>query len=227
MTIKCSRILTRAAIKLLDVSGTRWAPTELLGDLNAGLTWLAINKPEAVAQQEICGLYENTPKQSILEASDRAFQLINPMYNAEIEGPGIGPSVRTIEINELDNLDPDWVTATGDAVEFVAYDPRSPLDFFIYPSVTESDKALAMLVAVAPDEVTDANDDLPVPDVYEEVLYLFVMGSALNKNSKSGRGPAGLTYLEMASRAIGAKVASAARTISLDPDRAQQTGADV
>lgn len=219
-TIACSVILDRASRKLFDETKVRWMAPELLDDLNGGLSWLVLNKPDAftvIGNIELAeGALQSVPESGSL--------LLAVLENTGADGLVIGKAIRQIERNELDHNNPDWLTATGPAVLHYTFDKRAPRIFYIFPRPAGPWNVRAMWAATP--RVDNPDDLLPVDDIFETTLVYFVIGSALLKNSKSGDPAKAGSYLTMAANTIGARFQAQAAFSPVDPDVAAKTGQD-
>lgn len=232
MAITCEVIRDRVRNKLVDIepvdADRRWPDAQLLEDFNAALAWLMIHKPEAGTKFGNLALVAG-PRQTLPAVSSfggQPFQLLRLKENMGAAGTAIGRSIRHIERNELDNLDVDWPAATGAAVEHFTFDPDDKAACYIYPAITTLPWEVSAVWVETPAPVTSWTAPLPVLDLYQGALANYVMGSALTKHSKSGDANKGMAFLQMAEREIGIRQRTKRQITPIDPDVAQQTGAD-
>lgn len=223
-TIAISRITNRAAKTLFDETGVRWAPAELLDYYNAGKNALVGLKPDAFVKTQSFELALAETKQ-VLPVDGIAFRGLN--RNMGAAGTTPGRAIRVIEKNDLDHSRPDWPTQTtadittsaGNVLHYM-HDKQNPKVFFIWPRPTVA-WFVELVYSAHPADAAADTDILPLDDLYEEPLYLFVVGKALQKHSKSGDMSRANWYGAQFSGFLGLKSQGQFTFAALPPDQAQ------
>lgn len=200
-TIACSRILDRAAKTLLDETGVQWAPSELLDHLNSGINWIVTNKPDEGAVNASFQLAANETKQTIPAAG---FQFLDVVRNMGANGSTIGRAIYACRRTDLDHANADWHTVSAAAIQHFMHDTRDPRVFYVYPRPTSA-LYVQLVYAGVPATVGTAATTLPIADIYENPLHLWIVAHAYAKNSKRGDVSKWQAYLTMAANMIGAK----------------------
>ncbi len=157
---------------------------EMLPLANACVRAVCINKPSAHTLNASMVLATGA-KQAIPAGGT---QLANVEHNLGVDGVTDGRAISLVDRLTLTRIDPDWVTATGTAVQHYVHDQRDPKTFYVYPR-----PAGAWYVNIAyhavPAETIVANidtDTLPIDDLYDTPMHDFIVGYALLKNTKAG-----------------------------------------
>lgn len=164
-------ILTNARGALSDPDKERWTDARLLSLLSKAQIHFATKSR----------LFINTS------------QIVIQLNNADYELPGdafllirvVGPDGRIplISSYELDRKDPDWQTRTGERIENIVYDLKSPGKFKIFPVITqqpeaapyEFDSLYGVAVSLDTTECVEINDQYGVisdTDVFMAAQYI-------------------------------------------------------
>lgn len=201
-TIAASAITSRAQKILLDETGVTWSPAELLDYLNAGITTIVSNKPDA---------YTSTRPHLMVPGSKQslpanAVQIVDVVCNLGVNGTTRGRAIRQVERTSLDLEVPDWHGAVGPLVKHWVGDQRDPLTFWTYPTPTTAWN-VEVVVAEVPPRLAAIGETIPVSDVYESPLTHWVLAHAYAKNTKRGDLGKSQAYLALFASAIGAKTA--------------------
>ena len=163
-----SRVVTNLVRDALNDSAlVTWTDADLIKYLNNAVLAIVTIRPDASYVTESITLAAGT-RQS-LPANRR--RLIRVIRNASG-----GESIRKIDKDILDTLDPDWHQTTGSVVKEYAYNEKSPKEFWVYPGVTGSVDVDITCTSI-PATVSDLDaDDFPLDDSYspaavEHMLY--------------------------------------------------------
>lgn len=197
MALAASVVIDRAEKTLLDDTNVLWSAAELLDYLNAGISAIVASKPDVSVTTGNITLTASTPKQSLPAGG---IQLLDIIRNAASPYTAI----RQVERNHLNHIDPDWANTTGAVVKHYSYDKRNPKVFWVYPAPS-SGISIEAVYAVQPTRLTSASDTIPIDDLYENALYLFVLALAYAKNAKRGDLFKAQAYFAAFSNSIGVR----------------------
>ena len=180
-TILASKIIENAQIVLLDKSGVRWSPAELLGYLNEGQRALVGYKSNAYVVSRSVQLVAGT----IQSIPDDAVQLFDIVRNMGANGGTPGRAIRIAKREMLDAQVPNWHAATPSAeVRHYLYAEASPRQFMVYPpQPTVSPNYVYMTFGALPPAVA-LSEPIRVDDIYEMPLLDFVLYRAWMKDTE-------------------------------------------
>lgn len=191
-TVTAQAIINRARVTLLDDAslpgggGTTWdrpsLPGELFEHLQSALLAIAVLKPSAftltLAHRLVPGVRQAIP--------DTAHALVNITRNLGSDGLVPGRAITPVDMNHLSHSDPDWTTAPASAVvEHWMRDERETKAFYVYPPQPAQPSMIELIVGGTP-TIADPDDAIPIDDIYEQALYLFVLSHAYAKNAVRG-----------------------------------------
>lgn len=191
-TITGQTVINRARVTLLDDASqpgggaASWdrptLPAELFEHLKSGLRTIALLKPGSytlvLAHQLLPGIRQAIP--------DSAHAFIDARRNLGIDGSIMGPAITSTSMVHLDHEDPNWTLAPASAtVLHYMRDARETKTFYVYPPQTDPAAMIELIVAGTP-TMTAATDAIPLDDIYEQALYLFILAHAYAKNAKRG-----------------------------------------
>lgn len=182
-TIPVRHALWRISTLLTDTAPQfrRWTERELVQWLNDGQSAIVTYLPMACSRLDAIKLVPGT-QQSIAaiapanckpgdgstpSATIRGRQFLAPICNMGADGMTPGRTVRQVERDALDAIDPNWHTSTGGTVYDCAYSASTPKYFHVAPGVPATVNVWLRVAYTA--------DPLPIPDggaVGAEV-YLF------------------------------------------------------
>lgn len=195
-TLTVGAILDRAELTLLDEDNVRWDREELRGHYNAGVRMIVGFKPDAYVTTAVVTFAAGS--QQAIPDGGTAYRAL--LCNIASDGTTAGSAIFPCARADLDLSLPAWRLATGDEVEHVVFDPENPKVYHIYPST--SGKGLLTYGDTPTDSTLDA-DVLPIDDLYDAVLHDYVVGLALQKNSKSGNIARADWYANRVAQALG------------------------
>lgn len=191
-TITGQAIINRARTTLLDDASQpgggakTWdlaaLPTELFEHLKSGLRTIALLKPGSytltLVHQLVPGIRQAIP--------DTAHGFLDARRNLGLNGTTIGPAITSTSMVHLDHEDPNWPLAPASTtVQHVMRDARETKAFYVYPPQPTPAAMIELIVAGTP-TMTAAADAIPLDDIYEQALYLFLLAHAYAKNAKRG-----------------------------------------
>ena len=176
-------IINEAEDILQDTSNDHWTEAEHLQAVNNGMKEICIIKPDAYVVTEsvvlVAGVTQTLPT--------GGFQLMEITHNMGVS-PGTTPGkvIRLIERKTLDNIDPNWRSATASAiVDYYCHDERIPLKFMVSPPQPSSGQGyVEMSCAKAPTEIV-VGAVILIPDIYRGVLLDYLLYRAYSKDSDS------------------------------------------
>lgn len=182
--MQVSGITTPAAEILQDAGNVSWTIAQLIAWVNDAIRALALVKPDSTAVTATQQLTASQTKQVLSGASD--LRLIRLVRNMGANGTTIGRAIRLGDMNALDSFDPNWHTATPDAVvrEYM-FNAERPDEFWVYPPVHATTAVNVELIkSVLPTAVAATTDALPVDDIYGPPLIEWVCYRAFSRDSE-------------------------------------------
>jgi hypothetical protein len=126
--------ITRCGTLLQDSGNTRWSEAELVAWLNDAQRATVMLRPDANAVTVAITVdpYGNVnPPGQVILPSD-GIKWIDVICNERS-----GKSIKLIENEVLDAINPAWVNDFGGDVKYWMYDPRNPKVFYFYPKMQE------------------------------------------------------------------------------------------
>lgn len=183
-TVLASAILTKAARVLNDAGYDRWSAAELLDWLNAGQKEIVIVKPDANTVTKAVQLASGTRQTLGSGSTSDAVMLIRVNRNMGTGGATPGQVITPIAGEQLDAVSPDWHSETAQATaDHYVYDPRVPLQYWVYPPNTGTGYAELTYSAV-PTVIAASTNAITVPDIFENALLDYVLYRAFLKDSE-------------------------------------------
>jgi len=166
-----SYILNRVSEILQDVDRTFWTESFLVDCLNDILKEVVVYKPNAYTKTEVITPVAGT--RQTLPAGGTA--LIRVVCNMGTTGTNAGKSVRLVDQDQLDIVDPYWHGSTAKAeTNHFAVDRSEPSAYYISPPTTSQ---LKIVYALNPPTVT-AGSTVPLDDLYVPALIKGVLSMA-------------------------------------------------
>lgn len=213
MTTAAQSVIKKAAILLQDTAGIRWKAGELVGWLNDGQREVVMYRPDANARIATGTLAPGVRQDMSTMtgvANLKPAKLIDVVRN--VAATSAMNSIRQIERTILDNAVPGWTSADQsiDIVHFM-YDPRTPLQFLVYPPAL-SGALVEIVISAFPDDVTTPTGDdytavtgnIGVSDTYANALLDYVMFRAYLKDSEfTGDATRAVAHYQAFGNAIG------------------------
>jgi hypothetical protein len=197
-TLTGNAILARVQRKLLDETGQQWTTTELNADFGAALRFVIIRKPDAYTVTARHQLSEGV-RQSI---PTDALALIAVRANMGEDGITEGDAVTFADLEVMNRCEPAWRRhPQSNVVQNYLHDPRDPRVWYCYPPQQFPPHYVELTASTVP-AYTDFGTAIPVDDVYEEAIYLYLLGNAYLKNSKRGDATKATAYLAAAESAL-------------------------
>lgn len=221
-TIVVGAIIDEARATLIDVSGTpRWSRTaEMLVFANDAQKEIVIGKPDAGAKSAVfqlaAGASQTIPADGV--------QFMGVEHNLGVAGTTPGRATLIADRADLSGVDPQWMTATGAAVEHFIHDQRNPLGFYVYPRPTGA-WYVSLLYAAVPPTIPAANIDtaaIGVSDIYKPAIHDYIVARALLKNSRSGDVAKASFFFNKFYAQIGRKMQAQSQYQPLDADAAKR-----
>lgn len=203
-TILAKDVVAEVASILQDnnAASRRWPDGELLKYLNDGQREMAVWKPSLSTQITPIQLVAGT-KQDVPEG---VLEILRFTRNMGVDGATPGSVVTMCSMDDMDHADPDWHTATADAVVVnVMYDTEEDqLHFYVSPpQPAVSPSKLEAVQAISPAEATIngvnggvADSAITMDDIYKFALEAYMLYRAYSKERDYARDPvtAGINY---------------------------------
>lgn len=182
-------ILTDVSKALYDEDGTIWyngddegAQSELLAHLNSSIVDIVTLDPSAKTFNGVFVAVAG-PKQTL--PSD-AVAFLDLPYNLDSTGLVVGRSIRKTTIGSMEAYRPNWSASPPSAVtRNVAVDPEEPRTFYCWPPCLVGSKKQIKYSQV-PADLTALTDVYPLPDMYKDSSYAFILWRALMRKDENG-----------------------------------------
>lgn len=210
-TLVVGTIIDRARRTLLELNvgedsatDVRWDRTrELLPIFNASQRGICRHKPNAMTVNASFQLATGSKQTAPADCN----QFGGVEHNLGAAGSTPGRAVNLIDRVTLSRIDPDWMTATGAAVESFVYDQRDENTFYVYPRPSGTWYVNIQYYGIPADTTTGNidSDTISVDDIYDDVLHDLVVGYALMKNFKRGEPNKSVFYFNRAANELGIK----------------------
>jgi hypothetical protein len=214
-TVRVIDIIERAEDILLD-DGVRWPRLELQNWINEAYTAIILSRPDASSTSATYTCSEGT-RQNVSTAFPGALRLLDVIRN--VSATSLKKVIRLAPRAQLDDQIPDWHNKpTSVDLQYYVYDPRQPLDFFVYPPATTTAQ-LEILYTQIPgthaltesqlDPANSGTEVILLPDTYMTPIIDWVLYRAYSKDSEhpANEGRAG-AYYQAFTTSLGTKTAS-------------------
>ena len=188
-----SDIITRARNILQDESPARWLDAELLRWLSDALREVSAAVPESFSVTALHKVLANNLRQNLPSTDNRLFDITR---NMGALGATPGATIRLVDRQILDMIDPAWSLATGSEVEHYLYDFKNPGTFMVYPRPT-SDIYVEAVYAATPPEVTALNQVISIGNQYQPALIDGTLYRAYSKDAQHGSTAMAAAYKTM------------------------------
>jgi hypothetical protein len=204
-SVLAQSIADKAILVLQDAGNTRWTLPEILGWINAGQKEIVIAKPDACTVTKAVQLASGTRQILGAGATADAVMLLRLQRNMGVDGLTPGSVVTIISGEQLDALSPDWhAEPKVAAVEHYVYDPRVPLQYYVYPPSNGSGYVEATYSAV-PAAIASLAGAITISDIFENALVDYVLYRCFAKDSEMQEQAArAVAHYQAFSSAIGA-----------------------
>lgn len=191
-TILASDIFTEVDAILLDTAKTRWTDAEKLRYLNAGQRQAVVFKPDVYTLSETYKLVAGT-KQSVPDGTSsfqtpaavtikECIQFLRLVRNMGVTGLVAGPAITPVGMDFMDAYNPDWHSATGNAVvKNYIYNEEDPQHFYVTPPQPSASQGYveAVFSASPADVVSGVGPSyavaITISDVYRDILINYIL----------------------------------------------------
>ena len=189
MPYTVQEVLTDVSKTLYDEDGVIWyngdgqlAQSELIAHLNAAIVDIVTLDPKAStyngAFTAVAGAKQMLP--------DSALAFLDLPYNLDSTGLIPGRAITKVEIATLNAYKPSWYASPpSPETRHVAVDSEEPRAFYCWPPCRAGDKKQIKYPFV-PANVALLTDVFPLPDIYKDSVYLFVLWRAFTRNDIHG-----------------------------------------
>ena len=182
-------LILRAQNILQDTTGQQWSEQDLLREVNAGQTMLAVLAPDACTTkrpvQLVAGVRQQLPADCI--------EAMGITRNLGSDGLTVGDVVFPVDLANLSGFIPGWEAGTpASSVSGFHYDANLPREFIVYPPAVAGIYVEAAMRIAPPVIVYDDADawqtaGLSINPKYEEALLEFVLFRAYAKDSEDAQ----------------------------------------
>lgn len=216
----------RPLMEAVDTAGVRWTVREVCEYTNAGLEWVAVNRPDAVEAYNANYALTAGAKQALPTGG---FKLFEVPSNAD------GTAIRLVDRKMLDVALPGWRAATGSTtVKNYIYDEREPDSFETYPPAA-SGAAVRIRYAAHPTPLTLPSEsavpsavsgNVPLDDQHINALreYVFFRCKSKDADFAPGVQAAAQAHLTLALQLLGVELKSTSATGPRSSDAATARG---
>lgn len=161
-------------------AGVRWTTAELLEWINAGVQEICAIRKSAYTLIAVYQLTQGTKQGLPTDAVD----LIDVIRNMGVNGTTPGAVVRKVPKQIMDAVTPNWHTETAaTAIKHYMYDPVTPKTWYCYPP-SDGTGRVELKYAAVPSKVNNANDPIPLDDIYAGPLTDYVVYRAFSKDAE-------------------------------------------
>ena len=186
MTITVANLLARCSKTLYDETNVVYAQAELLDHLNTAVAEIVQLDAKAYMVNQAVRLAPGSQQQ----LPGDAVALVDVKYNLAATQAGTagapGRAITAVAMSELQEARPDWHASPPAAtVRHYCADPRDPRRFYVWPPQADPPGFAQVVYQGVPEDV-DLAGDFPLPDLYAEAAYLFVLYHALLRREPHG-----------------------------------------
>jgi hypothetical protein len=180
MPVSVSALLARASKTLYDETNVVYAQQELLDHLNAAVA--------EIVQLDTKAYMVNAPLRcvpgSLQSLPGDAVALVDVRFNTDASSTG-GRAVTEVSMPHLQAARPDWHRSPPSTeTRHYCADPRDPKRYYVWPPQPDPAGYLQVVYQGVPDDV-GLGDNFPLPDLYAEAAYLFVLYHALLRRDRN------------------------------------------
>lgn len=179
--------------QLNDVDGTTWSTPILIKALNAALNTLALMRPDSTYKVATVSMIAGT-RQFLPVDGLRLLKIPRNIKSNDT----VGRAIRLVSMKDMD-LNPDWHQIEGSVVEHYCFDPRTPKQYYIYPSVPVGTK-IEIEYSSAPVILTEADVNagvfMPVDDVFNQPIQELMLYKLLSGDTE--HNATGLQHMQSA-----------------------------
>ncbi len=180
MPVTVSALLARVSKTLYDETNVVYAQQELLDHLNAAVA--------EIVQLDTKAYMVNMPLQcvpgSLQVLPGDAVALVDVRFNTDASNVA-GRTVTAVSMEHLQAARPDWHRSPPSAVtRHYGADPRDPKRYYVWPPQPDPAGYLQVVYQGVPDDVA-LTDNFPLPDLYAEAAYLFMLYHALLRRDRN------------------------------------------
>jgi len=170
MPIAVTDLLARVSKTLYDETNVVYAQQELLDHLNAAVA--------EIVQLDTKAYMVNAPLQcvpgTLQSLPGDAVALVDVRYNCDDSGSP-GRAITAVGVEQLQAARPDWHESPPAMVtRHYAADVRDPKRFYVWPPQPDPAGYVMAVYQGVPDDAA-LTDIFPLPDLYGEAAYLFVI----------------------------------------------------
>lgn len=203
MAITGAIVIGKVRQQLSDLTATyRWSDAELVGWLNSGQREIVLVKPNSFAQPITQQLVPGT----VQTISGLQFIRVNRnMWNPTTPGAAVS------DINQelLDNLYPNWHTATPSLViKNFMYDKRDSITFLVFPPQPDPPGYAQVVQTPYPTDVAIVGTDITgtiLDDIFEGALIDYVISRALGDDTSTADSALSDKFFQKFYNAVGGK----------------------
>lgn len=182
-------LILRAQGILQDTTGQQWSEEDLLREVNAGQTMIAVMAPDACTVKRAVRLVEGVRQQLPADC----IEALGITRNMGADGLTVGEVIFPVDLANLSSFQPGWEAGTpASAVSGFYYDPQLPREFIVYPPAVAGIYVEAAIRVNPAAVIYDEDGDwktvgLAINPKYEEALLEFVLFRAYAKDSEDAQ----------------------------------------
>ena len=192
MPIAVTDLLGRCSKSLYDETNDVYTLAELLAHLNAAVA--------EIVQLDTKAYMVNAPLQcapgTLQSLPGDAVALVDVRYNCDDSGTP-GRAVTAVGMEQLQAARPDWHQSPPSSVtRHYAADVRDPKRFYLWPPQPSPAGYVMVVYQGVPDDV-GLGDMFPLPDLYAEAAYLFVLYHVLLRRDRAADPQRAMVFYQM------------------------------
>ena len=219
MSITVAALAGKIAYLNQDITNIRWTLKELIGWMNSAGREVVILKPNSLTSTANADLVAGT-KQTVPTG---ALELINVIRNMGADGATPGRTITGVSADVLNQMLPDWHTATADpSVKHFVYDPKQDQKtYYVYPpQPAATTQKIEVVISITPAEIAYVDESLAsyaavnalgeagkLDDIYEGAMIDYCLYPAYAKDSEHTANAArSATHYQAFASALGVKL---------------------
>ena len=181
-TLTVQSFITRlqSSMRDLDAGQRRWTDDDVIQYVSDGQRAAVQLRPEINPVTAVVQLAAGT-KQSIPAT---AFNLLNVIRNMGADMATPGRAIRYADLDDMNTNEPDWHSNTANVVvRNYLYDAKMDRRmFYVWPQQPAAGQgSVEMMYSKIPSELTATTDMIELDDLYQPVLWYYILFRAYNK----------------------------------------------
>lgn len=213
MAFPVSDVTDRIQKTLYDETGVIWNIDEILSHFNNAVSDIATDDPTASVFNDaftmVAGIKQRVP--------DSAVRIVDVPYNLDGDG-NPGRSITGAQVDAIRAARPNWANSPpSPTIRNWALDPRDPRTFYVWPPAIAGGQ-VQIVYPFVPANVTATTDDFPLPNMYTEEVYAYVLWHCFERNDKYGNADKAERFKAMYMGGLQSDESTSQKTMTGKPD---------